>query len=122
MHRKIRSHLAALITWVITITGSVTLAAEDPIRVGIIGLDTSHVVAFTKTMNDPKAKGHVSGAKVVAAFKGGSRDIESSWSRVDGYTKTLTEEYGVEICDTIEAMCTKVDAVMLESVDGRPHL
>lgn len=99
-----------------------TWAAESPIRVGIIGLDTSHVVAFTKTMNNPEAKGHVPGAKVVAAFKGGSPDIKSSWSRVEGYTKTLTEEYGVEMCDTIKELCTKVDAIMLESVDGRPHL
>ncbi len=101
---------------------SLLVLAEEPIRVGIIGLDTSHVVAFTKTMNDPKAKGHVPGAKVIAAYKGGSPDIESSISRVDGYTKTLQEDYGVEIYDSIEELCQKVDAVMLESVDGRPHL
>ncbi|MEZ5326589.1 MAG: Gfo/Idh/MocA family oxidoreductase [Verrucomicrobiales bacterium] len=98
-------------------------AAEEPvIRIGMIGLDTSHVPAFTKVINDPSAKDHVPGAKVVAAFKGGSPDIESSASRVDGYTQTLREEFGVEICDTIEDLCTKVDAVMIESVDGRPHL
>lgn len=96
--------------------------AEDVIRIGMIGLDTSHVTAFTETINNPEAKGHVPGAKVVAAFKGGSPDIESSISRVDGYTKTLQEKYGVEICDTIEDLLTKVDAVMIESVDGRPHL
>ena len=97
-------------------------AKAEVIRIGMIGLDTSHVVAFTETINNPKAKGHVSGAKVIAAFKGGSPDIESSASRVDGYTKTLQEKYGVEICDTIEELCTKVEAVMIESVDGRPHL
>ena len=101
---------------------SLLVLAEEPIRVGIIGLDTSHVVAFTKTMNDPKAKGHVPGAKVIAAYKGGSPDIESSISRVDGYTKTLQEDYAVEIYDSIEELCQNVDAVMLESVDGRPHL
>ncbi|MEM7387978.1 MAG: Gfo/Idh/MocA family oxidoreductase, partial [Verrucomicrobiota bacterium] len=100
----------------------VIAAADDPIRIGMIGLDTSHVVAFTKTINDPKARGHVPGAKVIAAWKGGSPDIESSISRVDGYTRTLKEEYGVEICETIEDLCQKVDAVMIESVDGRPHL
>ena len=35
----------------------------------MIGLDTSHVTAFTEVLNDPAAKGHVAGAKVVAAFK-----------------------------------------------------
>lgn len=92
------------------------------LRVGIIGADTSHVVAFTEILNDPKAKGHVEGAKVVALFKGGSRDIESSWSRVEEYTKTLQTKFGVTVYDSIEELCRNVDAVMLESVDGRPHL
>lgn len=97
------------------------LTAAD-IRVGIIGLDTSHVVAFTRLLNDPDAKDHVRGAKVVAAFKGGSPDIASSRDRIDGFTRELTEQFGVKIYSTIEEMCRHVDAVMLESVDGRPHL
>jgi hypothetical protein len=92
------------------------------LRIGIIGLDTSHVIAFTKLLNDPADKNHVPGGKVVAAFKGGSPDLESSWSRVEGYTKQLQTEFGVVIVDSIEALCRQVDAVMLESVDGRPHL
>ncbi|MCH1503907.1 MAG: Gfo/Idh/MocA family oxidoreductase [Verrucomicrobiales bacterium] len=112
----------SILTTILTSAMSLLVLAEEPIRVGIIGLDTSHVVAFTKTMNDPKAKGHVPGAKVIAAYKGGSPDIESSISRVDGYTKTLQEDYAVEIYDSIEELCQNVDAVMLESVDGRPHL
>jgi hypothetical protein len=96
------------------------LAAD--LKVGIVGCDTSHVTAFTETLNDANAKGHVPGAKVVAAFKGGSRDIPDSWSRVEGYATTLREKFGVKFYDTIEAMCADVDAVMLESVDGRPHL
>ena len=92
------------------------------LRIGIIGADTSHVVAFTEILNDPKAKGHIEGAKVVALFKGGSRDIESSWSRVEEYTKTLQTKFGVTVYDSIEELCRNVDAVMLESVDGRPHL
>lgn len=95
-------------------------AAE--LRVGIIGCDTSHVIAFTELLNDARNKDHVSGAKVVAAFKGGSRDIASSASRVDGYVKTLQEKYGVRMYEDIGAMCGEVDAVLLESVDGRPHL
>jgi len=102
----------------------VTLAANaaDELRIGMIGLDTSHVTAFTALLNDPKSPSRVSGAKVVAAFKGGSPDIESSWSRVEEYTKELREKYDVTIHDSIEELCRHVDAVMLESVDGRPHL
>ena len=59
---------------------------------------------------------------MVAAFKGGSADIPSSISRVEGYSKTLREKYGVAFYDTIEELCKNVDCVLLESVDGRPHL
>lgn len=97
-------------------------AAAADIRVGIIGLDTSHVVAFTKVINDSNAQGDVAALKVVAAYPGGSPDIPASADRVEGYTKTLREEFGVEIVDSIDALLTKVDAVLLESVDGRPHL
>lgn len=95
---------------------------EPPLKVGLIGLDTSHVTAFTRLLNDPSHPKHVPGAKVSAAWKGGSPDIESSISRVDSFTEQLHNDFGVEICDTIEAVCERVDAVILTSVDGRPHL
>ncbi len=98
------------------------MATASEIRIGIIGCDTSHATAFTETINNPAAKGHVPGGKVVAAYKGGSPDIESSWSRVGEYSKTLQEKYGVKFYDTIEELCKNVDVVLLESVDGRPHL
>ncbi|HUY31474.1 MAG TPA: Gfo/Idh/MocA family oxidoreductase [Pirellulales bacterium] len=102
-------------------------ADAPPIKVGIIGLDTSHVAAFTKVLNGsktdgPKAKGDLTGVKVVAAYPGGSSDIPDSVNRLAGFTKELKENYGVEIVDSIEALLEKVDAVLLESVDGRPHL
>src|SRR5436190_17704384 len=74
------------------------------LRIGIIGCDTSHVIAFTETLNDATAKGHVPGGKIVAAYKGGSKDIQSSASRVDGYTETLQQKYGVKFYDSIEEM------------------
>ncbi|MCL4177773.1 MAG: Gfo/Idh/MocA family oxidoreductase [Verrucomicrobia bacterium] len=95
---------------------------EEPLRIGMIGLDTSHVIAFTRLLNDTNQSNHVPGGRVVAAFKGGSPDLESSWSRVDGYTRELEEKFSVRIVDSIEELCRRVDAVMLESVDGRPHL
>ena len=97
-------------------------ASADDLRVGMIGLDTSHVIAFTEVLNNPDHKDHIPGAKVVAAYKGGSDDVESSYTRVDDYTKQLQDRFGVKIVDTIEELCTMVDAVLLESVDGRPHL
>ena len=95
---------------------------QDPLRLGLIGLDTSHVIAFTSRFNEPDNPNHVPGGRVVAAFKGGSKDIESSHTRVEGYTKTLVEKYGVKIYDDIEQLCENVDAILLTSLDGRPHL
>ena len=92
------------------------------IRVGIIGTDTSHVTAFTKLLNDKNDPAHVPGARVVAAFKGGSPDVEASRTRVDKFAAELKDKWGVEFVDSIEALAAKVDAVLLESVDGRPHL
>lgn len=97
------------------------LPAAD-LRLGIIGTDTSHVIAFTKILNNPANPDHIPGARVVAAFKGGSKDIESSYSRVDKYAEELARDWKVEIVPDIATLLTKVDAVLLESVDGRPHL
>lgn len=98
------------------------LASAADLKIGIIGLDTSHVTAFTRILNDPSHPDHVPGAKVVAAYRGGSPDIESSRNRIDGFTKELQEKFGVEIVPDIPTLCSKVDAILLESVDGRKHL
>jgi len=111
-------HLKTLPLLVLAATAAITA----DLRVGLVGLDTSHATAFTEILNDPAAKGHVPGARVVAAVKGGSPDIESSWSRVDGYAKVLQDRHGVTLYDTVEELCRHVDAVLIESVDGRPHL
>jgi hypothetical protein len=92
------------------------------IKVGMIGLDTSHVVAFSRILNDPANPNHVPGAKVVAAYRGGSPDLPSSRDRIDKFTAQLKEEFGIEIVDDIPALCSKVDVILLESVDGRKHL
>jgi len=100
-------------------------AAETPKRVGIIGLDTSHVVAFTTVLNQgPKNPADVAkfaGFRVTHAFAQGSKDIPGSTSRVPEYTEKL-KGMGVEIVDSIEKLCAQVDFVLLESNDGRVHL
>ena len=94
-------------------------AQQKVFRIGIIGLDTSHVTAFTRFINDP-AKNN--GCKVVAGYPGGSPDVEASASRVEKFTEELRDKYGLEIVDSVEELCQKVDGILLESVDGRPHL
>ena len=92
-------------------------AYSADLRIGIVGTDTSHVTAFAKTLNVPG-----SGARIVAAYKGGSPDVESSRTRVDKFAEELQSKYGVEIVPDIPSLVAKVDAVLLESVDGRVHL
>lgn len=99
--------------------------AQDPsvksFRCGIIGLDTSHAPAFVKILNDPNAAADVAGCRVVAAYPKGSPDIESSVKRVPQYTEEL-KKAGVEIVASIDELLKRVDVVLLETNDGRPHL
>ena len=107
---------------VLAVLGFSAALASAELKIGIIGLDTSHVTAFTSLINNTNNQDYVAGGKVVAAFKGGSPDIESSRSRVDGFTEQLQKQHGVRIVDSIEELCRQVNVVLLESVDGRPHL
>jgi len=95
--------------------------AKD-LRIGIIGFDTSHVPAFTRVLNDESDPFHVPGGRVVAGYPSFSPDLESSRSRVDGFVKDVTDKYDVEMVDSAEELAKRVDAVLLESVDGRRHL
>lgn len=105
---------------------AMTTSAEvpKPIRAGIIGLDTSHVTAFTQTLNKgpkkPEDADKVAGVRMVAAYPQGSKDIESSTKRVPDYTEKV-KALGVEIVDSVEELVKRVDAVFLESNDGRVH-
>jgi predicted dehydrogenase len=115
---------ALLLVPLLTITLFRAAAAEEPsspLRAGMIGLTTSHVIAFTNAINDPNAGGPIADVQVVAGFTGGMPDNPSSWDRREKFTEDLAKR-GVKIYDTIEEMLPHVDVVLLESVDGRPHL
>jgi len=114
-------HLSVLLLSVLAV-GPVLAADGSPplLKVGIIGLDTSHVPAFTKLFNNPKAERELAGFRVVAGYPGGT-DYPPSRDRVAKFTEGLRTA-GVEIVDTIPELLSKVDVVLLESVDGRIHL
>lgn len=94
----------------------------EELKIGIIGFDTSHVPAFTKLLNDKNDPFHVEGGKVVAGFPSFSEDLESSFSRVEGFKKEISEKWGIKMVSSVEELVAEVDAVLLESVDGRRHL
>jgi len=119
LNRSIRLAVASAMLLVV---GSQTYAKEGVIRAGIIGCDTSHVEAFTKILSKADAPAPINGVKVVAAFPGGSPDMEKeSMQRVPGYVKKL-KGMGVKIVDSIDELADQCDAYLIESVDGRPHL
>lgn len=95
---------------------------SSPLKVGLIGLDTSHAVAFADNLNVPEAKHHVPGARIVSGYPGGSPDFPLSASRVEGFTRTLADKHGVAIVDTPEQAAENCDALMLTAADGRVHL
>ncbi|MBL7221303.1 MAG: Gfo/Idh/MocA family oxidoreductase [Phycisphaerae bacterium] len=108
-----------------TLTGSPAAAepkspdwATKDIRVGLVGCDTSHATAFTGILNShPEWR-----VRVVAAFPEGSPDMpRASMGRLAKFTDSLTKSK-VKIVASMDELLKIVDAVMIESVDGRPHL
>ena len=94
--------------------------AAAPLRVGIIGLD-AHAVPWTRIISDPKSPAPIHDMTIVAAVAAYSPDIPFSADHIQENTRAM-REMGVEIVDTIDQLLPKVDAVMLLSIDGRPHL
>lgn len=101
---------------------SAALANAADLRVGLIGMDTGHAIDFTEVLNNTGAKDHVAGAKVVAAYKVSSPDIESSWKRAEVHAERLRKEFGVQFYGSIEEMLQHVDAVLMEDNDARRHV
>jgi len=95
--------------------------AEGVVKIGMIGLDTSHCLEFTKAFNATNPAPEYAGFRVVAVYPQGSRDIASSTNRVPGYLEKI-KPMGVELVGSIDELLTRCDAVLLESNDGRVHL
>ena len=93
----------------------------DGKRVGIIGLDTSHSIAFTKALNADQPDPIYDGYKVTAAYPYGSKDIESSAKRIPGYIDEV-KKLGVKITGSIQELLAETDVILLETNDGRLHL
>jgi len=93
----------------------------NAIRVGLIGLDTSHASAFTAILHNPNDPFHIPGARVVAAYPGGSTDMPISISRVEGFTRELQDAYCVRIMDAPQDVAEACDLVFILASDGRIH-
>jgi predicted dehydrogenase len=113
--------MRVLISLAVAAASAVGPCLAGDLRIGIIGLDTSHAVAFTKDFNAAEPREAVQGMRVVVAHPMGSADIESSTSRREAITKQVAAQ-GVEIVDSIQEVLERADCVLLETNDGRPHL
>ena len=100
-------------------------------RIGIIGLDTSQVTMIISHINNITGPGYdvvqpiwdssFEGFRVTAAYPYGSKKIESSIKQIPTYVEKMKEN-GVELVDSIQALLSRVDAVMLMTFDGHPRV
>lgn len=93
---------------------------QKTVRIGIIGLDTSHCEAFTKVINAAEKGPEYQGFQVVGAYPYGSKTIESSASRIPKITEDI-QKYNVKITSSIAELLQMCDVVLLETNDGRLH-
>ncbi len=94
---------------------------SDVLKLGMVGLDTSHCEAFARMLHDPENAHYQPGAAIVALYGGGSEAFSLSHDRVQGFTATLQQITGAPLYDDLAALARDVDAIFLESVDGRQH-
>lgn len=114
-------HPAIVLALAVLAVNGPAVAAD--LRLGMIGLDTSHSVEYTRRLNDSTYTNFVPGARVILAVRGGSPDMpKDSMQRVPGFAKEMQERYGVKLVDTLDELLPQVDGVLVENVDGRPHL
>lgn len=118
-----RSISSILLSVAVSFLSAASAGAQEqtPLKVGVVGLDNYQAVAFTQLYHDPKAKDDLANIRVVAAYPGGSPDIQES---VDSLAKWVPamEKFGVAIVDSIDKVLERSDAILIMSIDGRAHL
>ena len=90
---------------------------------GIIGLDTSHVIAFTQRPQRPQGRGrpgrHPGRRGLPRRAAPTSRRAATAWPATP---RSCARSTGSRSSIRSTTLLKKVDVVLLESVDGRPHL
>ena len=98
------------------------LRSQEPVlKVGIIGLDTSHAIAFTKELNNPAAAASWPTAASWRLIPRAARTSNRAPSACRNTSRQI-KKLDVEIVDSIDELLKRVDCVLLETNDGRPHL
>jgi len=92
------------------------------LKLGMIGLDTSHCCVFADLLNNENNPHYIKGAQIITAYPGGSDIFSLSKNRVVQITADMKDKFNIKIVDKIEETTEDVDGIFLESVDGRQHL
>jgi virulence factor len=89
------------------------------LKLGLLDFDTSHAVEFTKRLNhrDVDKEQWVEGATVVIGCPGESK---LSPERIPGFTEAM-KKLEVPLVEKPADMIGKVDAMLIEAVDGSVH-
>lgn len=104
--------------WVSAGLSPVGVSRKPKVRIGIIGLSV-HSADFTAIIN---AGGEFSDYRVTAmCHPPGNPDVEFSKEQLQKFAK-VAEDNGVAMVSSIKELLRDVDAVMLLTNDGRPHL
>jgi len=94
-------------------------SAKDPIRFGLIGVDSPHAVSFTRLFGDG-IHGAVSGGTIAAAWQD---DVDAAFPpslRGPDHAAALMKA-GVELLGSPEELADAVDAVLIVAADARRH-
>lgn len=92
------------------------------VTLGLVNLDTSHTVAFCQRLHHkgvPESQ-WVDGAEIKWAWRGESNVCTPE--QMDGYQRTLVDEFGVKMLDDLGAMVPLVDGACIEANEGWRHL
>lgn len=122
MSQFVRKYLLLLTVCCMSFTCLQWAKAAEPVRVGIVSIDSYQALAFTQVFHQPPEDNpDVGGLKVIAAWPGGSPDLPQTLKDIERWKGHLVG-YGIAMEDSIQKVLDQVDAVMLMTLDGRVHL
>lgn len=94
---------------------------RDDIKIGMVGFSV-HSAAFTKLLNDPHKHESLGGCTVKCVYHPqGNPDVDFTPEQLQKFESDIVGAGAVRV-DTMEELLSQVDAVMIETNDGRPHL
>lgn len=93
----------------------------NEMKLGAVGL-APHSAAFATFLNDDKKEEDLAGCYIDALYHPpGNPDVEFTKEQLSDFKNTVVKA-GVEIVASMEELVERVDGILIETNDGRPHL